>query len=272
MYEVIVVRYGSRDTVRSDVFLNYHFYGEPDGPITVDYFFWVLRGAEQTFVVDVGFSPEAGRRRGRVLHLHPVDALRDLGVDPAADLQVIVTHGHYDHVGNLSLLPRATLLMSRREYEFWTSELAGRPLFRYFAEPADIEQLRTARQQDRMRFVAHGDHPAPGITVLEVGGHTPGQLALLVETNSGPALLASDAVHFYEELDRDMPFVAVSDLPAMYGGFDTIRGLLAAQPHHLVPGHDSATLSRFPPLAGPLTGHAAVIGALPGVAVDRPDR
>ena len=31
-HEVLIVRYGTRTTTRSDVFLNYHAYGEPDGP------------------------------------------------------------------------------------------------------------------------------------------------------------------------------------------------------------------------------------------------
>ena len=29
-YEVVIVKYGTRSTVKSDVFLNYHVYGEPD--------------------------------------------------------------------------------------------------------------------------------------------------------------------------------------------------------------------------------------------------
>ena len=43
-HEVLIVRYGARTTTRSDVFLNYHAYGEPDGPMEMDYFFWVIRG------------------------------------------------------------------------------------------------------------------------------------------------------------------------------------------------------------------------------------
>ena len=35
-WEVVIVRHGTRETRRSDVFLNYSFYGEPDGPFTLD--------------------------------------------------------------------------------------------------------------------------------------------------------------------------------------------------------------------------------------------
>ena len=47
-YQVTIVKYGTRSTVRSEVYLNYHVYGEPDGPIGMDYFFWLVRNRERT--------------------------------------------------------------------------------------------------------------------------------------------------------------------------------------------------------------------------------
>ena len=259
-YEVLAIRYGSRPAVKSEVYLNFHLYGEPDDVIAMNYFVWVARNAQRTILVDTGFSASAGRRRSRRTAVTPVAALAGLGIDPAAVTQVVATHGHYDHIGNLSGLPNSRLLMSRREYDFWTSEMASKELFRRVAEPREIDQLRAALAEERLRFVEHGHSPAPGITLLELGGHTPGQLVVVVETADGPVLLTSDAVHFYEELERDMPFIAVTDLPQMYAGFETIRQLLAARPHHLVTGHDPDTLRRFPALPGPLADHAAAIG------------
>ena len=58
-YQVTIVKYGTRQTVRSDVYLNYHLYGEPDGPIGMDCFFWVVRNAHRTIVVTPGSRPPA---------------------------------------------------------------------------------------------------------------------------------------------------------------------------------------------------------------------
>ncbi len=38
-YEVTIVKYGTRSTTRSDVYLNFPLYHESEGPIEMDYFF-----------------------------------------------------------------------------------------------------------------------------------------------------------------------------------------------------------------------------------------
>ena len=106
IYEVLAIRYGSRRAVKSEVYLNFHLYGEPDDVIAMNYFVWVARNAQRTIVVDTGFSAEAGRRRGRPVAVTPVAALAGLGIDPAAVTQVVATHGHYDHIGNCVPSPR----------------------------------------------------------------------------------------------------------------------------------------------------------------------
>jgi len=59
-YEVLAVRYGTRQASAAEVFLNYHAYREPDRPLGMDYFFWVARNPARTVVIDTGFSPAGG--------------------------------------------------------------------------------------------------------------------------------------------------------------------------------------------------------------------
>ena len=104
---------------------------------------------------------------------------------------------------------------------------------------------------------------APGIEVIEVGGHTPGQCMVKVTTCEGTVLLASDAVHYYEEYERDMLFTSVADLVQMYECFDYIRDQVGSgEVRHLVAGHDPATLSRFRKAEGKYSDLAATIGQL----------
>jgi glyoxylase-like metal-dependent hydrolase (beta-lactamase superfamily II) len=256
-FQVTIVKYGTRRTVRSDVYLNYHLYGEPDGPIGMDYFFWVVRNAQHTFVVDTGFSAAGGARRNRTTLIEPAAALDALDVDRDA-ATVIVTHAHYDHIGNLDLFPAGPVVISRSEYDFWTGPYATRTLVHHSVEDDEIAHLRKVRDHGRLRMFEERITLAPGVEVIEVGGHTPGQSIVLVDTADGPVLLASDAVHYYEEYERSMPFTQVADVIRMYGTFELIRGM--AEVKHLVPGHDPDTLRRFTPVGGPLSGLAATVG------------
>lgn len=261
-YEITIVKYGTRQASRSDVYLNHHVYGEPDAPLGMDYFVWVARNAERTVVVDTGFSEHGGAVRHRDVFLTPPQAFTALGVDPATSPDVVLTHAHYDHAGNLDHFPSSTVVTSARELAFWTSPMGQRRQFHHSVEDEDIAVLRAAADEGRVRTYSGALDLAPGIRLLEVGGHTPGQSIVLVDTSEGTVALASDAAHYYEELEADIPFAFVADLPAMYAGFDTLNGLVAdGVVRHVVAGHDPGTLDRFTPVThGPLAGLAATIG------------
>ena len=68
---------------------------------------------------------------------------------------------------------------------------------------------------------------APGVEARLVGGHSPGQTILLVDTAGGPVVLASDAIHYYEEMERDWPCSLLVDVAETYAGYDLLRELEA---------------------------------------------
>jgi glyoxylase-like metal-dependent hydrolase (beta-lactamase superfamily II) len=249
-YEVLAVRYGTLATTKAHLYYRYEAYGQPDAPQSLDYFFYLLRGDGRTIVVDTGFDPAVGARRGRTCLCEPAQALARLGVDAGEVEQVVITHLHYDHVGNLGLFPRAQLLVPERELEFWTGPWARRPQFAEHVEAREIEAIAAARQEGRVRTYAGPAELAPGVQAVDVGGHSPGQHALVVARAGGPVVLASDAIHLYEELERDRPFAVFADLAGMYRGYDTLRELSSGPGAALVPGHDPEVAMRFPTYDG----------------------
>ncbi|MBO3747367.1 N-acyl homoserine lactonase family protein [Streptosporangiaceae bacterium NEAU-GS5] len=250
-YEVLAIRYATRATTRSSLFLNHHVYG-PDGPIDMDFFLWVARNEERTVVIDTGYGEAAlGTTRLRRSELaEPIAALAGLGVHPESVSQVIATHAHYDHIGNLAAFPESEIVIARAEFDFWTGPYAGRQLFAHTTEPSDLAHLVKVRDEGRAGFVDAATTVAPGIEVIPVGGHTPGQLVVSVATATGRAVLTSDAAHFYEEIELDRPFAYLTDLVGVYRAYELLREMATEPGLVLVPGHDPDVMRRFPTLDG----------------------
>ncbi|MBD8706458.1 MULTISPECIES: N-acyl homoserine lactonase family protein [unclassified Pseudomonas] len=247
--EVIVVRYGTRQTTKSECYYNFGAYREPDAAMTMDYFFWIFRSAEQTIVIDTGFSPEAAIARKRQPVVAPADALARLGIDPKDVKLLVLTHAHYDHAGNLGLYPNAKIVMSRKEFEFWGTDMGKRPQYGHHIDPLDIERIQALHREGRITLLDTPQNTLiPGIELYELGGHTPGQMAVVVEMPEGPVILASDAIHYYDELEQDRPFAVLDSLADMYRGYERIREWLQRPGAVVIPGHDPDVMNRFAPV------------------------
>jgi glyoxylase-like metal-dependent hydrolase (beta-lactamase superfamily II) len=211
----------------------------------MDYFFWVARKPARTVVIDTGFSPASGAARGRTMLMDTVPALRAAGTAPDDAAQVVLTHAHYDHIGGLPAFTgtAAEVVMTRDEYDFFTGPMGRRGQFAHTTEASELDHLRELREAGRLTLAGRTRQIAPGIELIQVGGHTPGQAIVTVATAGGQVILASDAVHYYEELERDRPFSTVASLTEMYAAFDQIRELAAAD--RVVAGHDPLVAERF---------------------------
>ena len=128
---------------------------------------------------------------------------------------------------------------------FWTGRYAGKRAFRSVVEPEDILGLVRQNFDGRVRFVNGAAEIVPGISVHHVGGHAAGLQIVTVHTARGQVVLASDATHYYANIEEDRPFSIVGDLPQMYDAFETVRAL-ADSPDHVIPGHDPLVMTRYP--------------------------
>jgi len=254
-YEVYAVRYASMQRQRRD---NFFPADAHDGPMPMDFFVWLLRSRNRAVLVDTGFAAAAAAERKRQLLRCPIEALRVLGVDPAGITDVILTHLHYDHAGNLDKLPNARFHLQDAELDYATGRCMCHGVLRHAYSVEDIVAMVRNVYADRVVFHA-GDQPGvfPGIDLLLIGGHTRGLQSVRVSTARGRVVLASDAAHYYENLERGLPFPIVCNVADMIAGH---RRVVAAadSPDHVVPGHDPEVLKRYPWLAGDAVGIACL--------------
>jgi glyoxylase-like metal-dependent hydrolase (beta-lactamase superfamily II) len=216
-----------------------------DGPMPLDYNLWILKNAERTVLVDTGFGARASADRGRPLDIDPMEALARIGIDADAVGDVILTHLHYDHAGNIEHFPRARFHVQDAEVAFATGRcMCERPL-RVAFDVEDVVALVKNTYAERVRFHDGDAAPLPGISLHKLPGHSAGMQAVRVMTPRGAVVLASDVSHYYANVLRRAPFIITVDAVATLRSYDRLFEL-AGDIEHIIPGHDPATRALYP--------------------------
>ncbi len=246
-YEIYALRYARTDRKRNE---NLICYDPHDGPMPMDFFVWLLKSDRRTILVDTGFNEVTAGARNRQLMCCPMDALSILGVDPAQISDVVITHMHYDHAGNIKKLPRASFHLQDAEMKYATGRYMRQHPLRHAYSVEDIVDLVRCVHQDRVIFHEGNDPVAPGVELIHIGGHTRGLQSLRVFTKRGWVVLASDAAHYYDNMRLQNPFPIVFNVGDMLTGYETLLRH-AESPEHIVPGHDPEVLRIYPRVSHP---------------------
>jgi glyoxylase-like metal-dependent hydrolase (beta-lactamase superfamily II) len=252
-YEVYAIKYAHHARRAEENFLGGLLHDEHDGPMPLDYFVWLIRGGGREIVVDTGFSAAMAAKRQRDHLRCPSDGLKLLGCDAGKVKDVVVTHLHYDHIGNFELFSAATFHLQDLEMRYATGRHMSEAKHAGAYEVEDVVGMVRQVYAGRVRFHAGDAEIAPGVSVHLIGGHTKGLQVVRVATRRGWVVLASDASHFYANMEQTRPFPIVFDVADMVEGYARMRAL-ADSPAHIIPGHDPMVMQRYPAPSRALEG------------------
>jgi glyoxylase-like metal-dependent hydrolase (beta-lactamase superfamily II) len=252
-YEVFAIRYATLSGRKaSENFIG----GDPhEAGSDLDYYVWLARSAARTFVIDTGFDAGVGERRGRKMITPPDEGLARLGVDAKGVKDVIITHLHYDHVGNFGLFPAATFHLQDDEMAYATGRHMAQAAHSQAYEVDEVVAMVREVYRGRVRFHDGDVELAPGLSLHRVAGHTKGLQVVRIHTRVGWIVLASDASHLYANMNDIRPFPIVYDVPMMVAGYARLAEL-AGTPELIVPGHDPLVMRRYPAASADLEGIA----------------
>jgi glyoxylase-like metal-dependent hydrolase (beta-lactamase superfamily II) len=171
----------------------------------------LVRG-ERDYLVDPGLIMQGGPVFG---------SLGALGVDPSAIEDVILTHLHFDHAEGLAAWPQRRVYVHRLETEAPYAQIVSGMLEMVNLEILDGEEGEIE----------------PGIRWLRTPGHSDGLISLLVDTDDGLVVIASDCVGpLPEYFDR-------MELPEDFGPereelLEQWRRIRDLDPAVVIPGHN----------------------------------
>lgn len=155
--------------------------------------------------------------------------LERLDIDPERVRYVVLSHLHFDHAGGLHLLPNATVVVQRRE---WQAGFDGDLARRYFLRSRFFNLGHPVELID-----AEHDLFGDGmVTCVPSPGHTPGHQSLRVRCAQGDYLLVGDAC-YNSSVVESRRFPSFSDHTAMSRSLDRLLEMRSRETV-MIFGHD----------------------------------
>ena len=150
--------------------------GDPhDGPMPMDYFVWVAVGPGGAYRDRYRLHGRDGQGDAKRTFLRcPIDSLALLGVEAGAVRDVILTHMHYDHVGNFHKFPNARFHLQEREMAYATGKYMRYPRPGHSFHVEDVVGMVRLNFKGRVEMHAGEVEIAPGITLHPTYGHSDG--------------------------------------------------------------------------------------------------
>ena len=195
--------------------------------------FYLTDGVNKV-IVDTGGVPADGKKfmpyfqePGQRIE----EALAILGVDPAEINIVINTHFHWDHMSNNHLFVNARHYVQRAEYQY---ALAPIPTDEWSFDKSKLIAIK-------WNLLDGDEQIADGLYGMWVGGHTPGSMCVIVDTEKGKAALTSDFITDYAQWEHEPKLAGkvYTDIVEYYRGIKKLEKAC----DYIIPGHNFEVLT-----------------------------
>jgi glyoxylase-like metal-dependent hydrolase (beta-lactamase superfamily II) len=225
-WTIIPIMAGEFGMVRDDIkFVN----GDPTIAEMVPSLIFALKSSLGTVLVDTSFGD--AEHCAKILKLEVIrkptyrEILMSYLVEPEEVRAIILTHLDWDHADNLGFFPSSAIYCQKREMDSFIGH--------------DDSYIANIKENcDRMLLIEGDQEILPGIKVHLAGGHTEGLQMVLVNTSEGMALIPSDNIMTYKNIEENIRVGLCKDPIACEMALDWARSVSKI----VYPSHDYRTV------------------------------
>ena len=224
-----------------------HFDGEP---IALSCNAFLIQRAGEWLMWDTGISESLFPELGGEVIAHGIRGivarplthqLAVLGLTPKDIAKVILSHAHFDHIGNGNLFAKSSFIVQSAELD----AMFGPDYVHFGYIPKLYETLRTAdvqRVQGDLDLFRDGS-----IRLISTPGHTPGHMSLLLRLReTGPIILAADVAHYAFNLEQHLVPSMNSSQEESLRSMERIQRIAAEEGATIWLNHDIDQSATFP--------------------------
>lgn len=153
---------------------------------------YLVEDGERRILIDAGAAGSIGQTGNLP------QALATLGLTPDQIDAVIVTHMHQDHMGGLVLggrnnYPKAEVYIDRRDVSHWTDPAKRNGAPDYLQTSFQMAE-EVVRLYPRLQAIDGERDIMPGVSIVDLTGHTPGHIGVRVEDGGQSLIMVSDMI------------------------------------------------------------------------------
>lgn len=206
---------------------------------------WLLVGHGRRVLVDTGFNNQAIADNLHFTHFVPVsDLLQRINIKPTDITDVVLSHLHWDHAGNIQPYRNAVVFVQHEELDWARNKVSPTMVERGGIRLADIKAIDVVDKRGNLKLLRGDAQLFPGVVAHTGGRHTKKIMWLEVQTQTKKIVLASDNAYLFENITNQIPTGSTAHPNADLAQIKAMRRV-ASDPSWVIPGHDLLPLSRF---------------------------
>jgi len=250
-YEVYIFRYGTGPSYPlAGMAYRMGDKGEIVKDLTLSY--WGIIGNGKKIIFDTGvLNSELAKDWFGVTDFEtPRSMLAKIDLTPEEITDVVISHIHRDHSGNIRAFPNAKIWIQREELEFAAGRSTKTNLQTAKGIPFDdVLEIVKLNAAGRVELIEGDQILFPGVNVYVVPqGHTWASQFMVVNTKTGSIVLASDNADLWLNIEKNIPGGIGYSLWAMENGIKRMKSFVK-DTKDIIPGHDPKIFDVYKPIA-----------------------
>jgi glyoxylase-like metal-dependent hydrolase (beta-lactamase superfamily II) len=223
--KIFAVKYG-----RSDFQKRFVFNGDKSGgTVPFSWMFYCIKYSNKIILIDTGFND---KKMAGVFGItdfkDPVAILKENGIEADSVTDVIITHSHFDHIGNAGRFKNARFIINKDELAELNKNKSLGEVKKFFNGNPKVEVFDDT-------YVLYDL-----FNIKKIGGHTKGSSAVFFKYGNSEYCFTGDEVYLQDNVTKNIGNGSASD----HKRNNSFVDLLSKSSYRLFIFHDSRYLDK----------------------------